>query len=346
VDYNKLPASLYWTLHLVWLFPWSLYLPVAVRRMMRERRPIVPSDRNLAWRTRLLCTTWAIVLLVFFAFSTNQEYYTFPAYFPILLLIAWGVAGQEEDAASVAKAVSSRARVIAWCAAAVAFVCLAASIVLIAGLWSSRKLPYVSDIGTVLAATNLQENTLSMGHMLSLTGQSFAALRLPAIVAAIALGIGPVLAFVLRLRRKHVEGTIITAVAIAALLIAAHIALIRFDPYLSSKRLAQVIGRELKPADRIMIYGDQAFGSSLLFYLRRPIELVNGRTTSMWFGSTYPDAPKIFLDDNALRQAWASGTRVFLYVPQHQLKRVARVLPEEKYVVGESSGRIVYSNRP
>ena len=25
VDYNKLPAYLYWTLHLVWLFPWSLF---------------------------------------------------------------------------------------------------------------------------------------------------------------------------------------------------------------------------------------------------------------------------------------------------------------------------------
>jgi 4-amino-4-deoxy-L-arabinose transferase-like glycosyltransferase len=30
-DYNKQTSSLYWTLHLVWLFPWSLYLPVALR---------------------------------------------------------------------------------------------------------------------------------------------------------------------------------------------------------------------------------------------------------------------------------------------------------------------------
>jgi hypothetical protein len=34
-----------------------------------------------------------------------------------------------------------------------------------------------------------------------------------------------------------------------------------------------------------MIYGDQAFGSSLLFYLRRRIYLVYGRTTLdvVWF---------------------------------------------------------------
>jgi hypothetical protein len=54
------------------------------------------------------------------------------------------------------------------------------SVVLIAGLWNSRHLPFVPDIGTVLAKPDLQAETLSMGHMLDLTGESFAALRLPA----------------------------------------------------------------------------------------------------------------------------------------------------------------------
>jgi len=95
-----------------------------------------------------------------------------------------------------------------------------------------------------------------------------------------------------------------------------------------------------------MIYGDQAFGSSLLFYLKRPIELVNGRTTSMWFGSTYPDAPKIFLTDADLLRAWSSSTRVFLFVPTYQHARVDSLISTAKYVIGESSGKVVYSNRP
>ena len=98
------------------------------------------------------------------------------------------------------------------------------------------------------------------------------------------------------------------------------------------------------PEDRIMIYGDQAYGSSLLFYLRRPIELVNGRTTSMWFGSTYPDAPKIYLDDAGLLQAWNSPERVFLFVPQYEAKQVDGLLPR-KFLVAESSGKAIYSNR-
>ena len=94
-----------------------------------------------------------------------------------------------------------------------------------------------------------------------------------------------------------------------------------------------------------MIYGDQAFGSSLLFYLRRPIELVEGRTTSMWFGSTFADAPRIYLSDADLQREWTGSGRVFLFVPPHQKARVDGVLPS-KFIIAEVSGKVVYSNRP
>jgi hypothetical protein len=64
----------------------------------------------------------------------------------------------------------------------------------------------------------------------------------------------------------------------------------------------------------------------------------------MWFGSTYPDAPHIFLDDAGLRQAWDSATRVFLFVPPHEREHVQAAIPGPKCVVSEHSGKIVYSN--
>ena len=94
-----------------------------------------------------------------------------------------------------------------------------------------------------------------------------------------------------------------------------------------------------------MIFGDQAFGSSLLFYLQRPVELVEGRTTSMWFGSTFPDAPKIYLSDADLQREWSGQERVFLFVPPHLKARADALLPI-KFVVAEVSGKYVYSNRP
>ncbi len=376
-DYNKLPASLYWSLHLLWLFPWSVFLPVAVRQIVRDlrransgrnpaaskaavgweagsarlkRRPDTTAlssgalqqpprsagsaPPNFRARTQLLCVAWATVMLVFFAFSTNQEYYTVPVYLPILLLLAGAVAEEE----------GRKSRWLFWATAASAVLWLTGAGILIAGLWNSRRLPFVPDIGTVLAKPNLKQETLSMGHMLELTGQSFAALRLPALLAVLALGVGAIAAFWLRSRRRHMASTCAMAAAMGLFLIAAHIALVRFDPYLSSKNLAEAIARVSRPGDRVMIYGDQAFGSSLLFYLKRPIDLVNGRTTSMWFGSTYPDAPKIFLDDAELLRAWQSSGRVFLFVPQYQKPKVDALLPNRKFVVGESSGKVVYSN--
>lgn len=343
-DYNKQPDSLYWTLHMVWLFPWSVYLPVALRRpvatwMARRKRSERTLSQPLTFRSRteLLCLAWAGVTLVFFSFSTNQEYYTFPAYFPILLLIAAKLADEEEW--------GSRNWLV-WSAGVLAVICIASSVVLAAGLWSSRQLPFVPDIGTVLAKPNLQAETLSMGHMLDLTGESFAALRLPAILAAIVLLIGPAFAFWLRRRGSQFAATWTTAVTMVVFLIAAHIALVRFDPFLGSRIMARQIAPELRPADRVMIYGDQSFGSSLLFYLRRPIELVNGNTTSMWWGSTYPDAPRIFLDDQDLLRAWNSPQRVFLFVPQHERAKVEALLPGPLHVASEASGKVIFTNHP
>lgn len=341
-DYNKQTDSLYWTLHLVWLFPWSIYLPVALRapianwmarRKRGERMPSAPL--TFRSRTELLCLAWAGVTLVFFSFSTNQEYYTFPAYFPILLLIAEKLASEEESASR---------RWLLWCSGVLAVICIAASLVLAAGLWNSRQLPFVPDIGTVLAKPNLQAETLSMGHMLDLTGESFAALRLPAILAAVVLFIGPAFAFWLRRRGAQFAATCATAATMTVFLIAAHIALVRFDPFLGSRSMARQIAPELQPADRVMIYGDQSFGSSLLFYLRRSIELVNGNTTSMWWGSTYPDAPHIFLNDEDLLRAWNSPERVFLFVPQHERAKVEALLPGPLHIVSEASGKVIFLN--
>lgn len=336
-DYNKLPWALYWSLHLVWLFPWSFYLP-AVIRSAQDRGKGAP---NFCDRTRLMCYILAGLVLIFFAISTNQEYYTFPAYFPLLMLLAEGVSKYE-------RLECEHGRAKGWLrssAAALAVIGVAAGITLSVLLWKSRHLPFEPDIGNVLATHNMETDTLSTSHMLDLSYESFAALRLPAILAAVALLIAPVASFLLRLRRRHYAGTWLLGLGMAVFLIAAHIALGRFGPYLSSKDLAQQIATRARPEDRVLIYGDQAFGSSLLFYLHRPIELVEGRTTSMWFGSTFPDAPHIYLSDSDLLRDWNGSRRIFLFVPPHLKSKVDAMLPH-RTVVADVSGKYVYSNQP
>jgi 4-amino-4-deoxy-L-arabinose transferase-like glycosyltransferase len=336
-DYNKLPWALYWSLHLVWLFPWSFYLPAAIRTAIETRK----SRANFQDRTRLMCYILAGLVLVFFAVSTNQEYYTLPAYFPLLMLLAEAISHYERRECDAGE----REGWLRVSAGLVAVIGVAAGITLLTLLWQSRQLPFEPDIGTVLAKHNMATDTLSTSHMLDLSYASFAALRLPAALAAIALLIAPAVSLFLRLRRRHYAATWMLGVGMTVFLVAAHIALGRFGPYLSSKDLAARIAAQQRPGDRLMIYGDQAFGSSLLFYLQRPIELVDGRTTSMWFGSTFPDAPHIYLSDSDLLHAWNGPSRIFLFVPPHLKSKVDAMLPRRS-VVAEVSGKYVYSNRP
>src|SRR5215467_9410261 len=83
-DYNTVPRWLFWAFHLLWFFPWSLYLPAAVKLRYRG------DDR--AGRTRLLCLCWAGFILTFFTFSTTQEYYSMPCYPAIAMLLGCAMA--------------------------------------------------------------------------------------------------------------------------------------------------------------------------------------------------------------------------------------------------------------
>ncbi len=63
----------------------------------------------------------------------------------------------------------------------------------------------------------------------------------------------------------------------------------------------------------------------------------------MWFGSTFPDAPHIFLEDADLLSLWNSSTRVFLFVPQQEQDKVKTLLPNPQ-IFTESSDKVIYLN--
>ncbi len=44
MDYNKLPGYLFWSLHLVWLFPWALFLGVLIREAVAALRRYYASN--------------------------------------------------------------------------------------------------------------------------------------------------------------------------------------------------------------------------------------------------------------------------------------------------------------
>jgi 4-amino-4-deoxy-L-arabinose transferase-like glycosyltransferase len=342
VDYNKLPGYLFWSLHLVWLFPWALFAPLLCRGFGRET--LAKLRRN---RTTLLLTLYSALVLLFFSFSTNQEYYTFPAYLPLLMLLAAALTRAESTYATD----KSSRRWIIFAHAALTVIGIAAAIALFLGLWKSRHLPFVPDIGDVLAHRGVGDYTLSMSHLFDLTGPSFAALRLPAILAAIAFAFGPAIAWLLRAQRRHLAATSAIALTSTVFLIAAHIALVRFGTMLSSKSIATKIiqlrsDHAVAPDTQILFYGDQSYGSSIAFYLGEQVSLVEGRSSSMIFGSTFPDAPHIFLTNKELLEQWGHGPRKLLFIPLERRDDADRVLGNRQIVLDETSGKALVTDRP
>jgi hypothetical protein len=408
-DFNKLPGWVYWLMHLAWLFPWTLFLPLgvaAVWRRFRYQTMTLTRNSNLLppfWilllemalaagaallgvgvmtigvlvtvvyvgfliaahragvgftaspfhridpqqRTILLLSLFSLVTLLFFSLSTNQEYYTFPIYLPVLLLIASTITRAEQT-------YSSNPEARRWMTLAhAALTGIGGSIVLalLYGLWASRQLPYEANVGDLLAHRGVADYTLSMSHLFDLTGRSFAALRLPALLAACTLSLGPAIAWMLRVQRRHIAATTAVAFTAAGFLFAAQIAFVRFGSMLSSADFAQRIvtleqAHAIAPDSRIALYGDQANGSSIPFYLGRQVDLVEGRSTSMLFGSAFPDAPKLFLTDGDLKSAWGTGERRILFIPQEFRAHVAGLLGGQWVVLKESSGKLLVTDRP
>jgi 4-amino-4-deoxy-L-arabinose transferase-like glycosyltransferase len=344
-DYNKLPGYLFWSLHLVWLFPWSLFAPVAAIQAWRQRHRF--NSQSFSAKTALLMAVFATLVLVFFSISTNQEYYTFPAYLALLGLLAVGLERSEH----VYESDPLARRWITIAHAIYTIIGAASAVALGYGLWSSRSLPFVLDIGEMLAHRGVGDYTLSMSHFFDLTGPSFAALRLPATLALLTLAAGPAISWRLRTKRQHLAATTTIAFTSALFLLAAHIALIRFAPMLSSATFANKIQQleddhEVSAGTEVLMYGDQAYGSSIPFYLDRIVYLVDGRSTSMLFGSTFPDAPHIFLTNDDLLHVWGTGPRKILFVPLEKRDEVDHLLGNHKFLLKETSGKALFTDRP
>jgi hypothetical protein len=155
-------------------------------------------------------------------------------------------------------------------------------------------------------------------------------------------------AWVLRRQRHHFEATVSVAFTSAVFLIAAHIALVRFEPMLSSRAMAVTINH-IAPRGTdatLILYGDVADGSSLLFYTQRQALLVNGRLSSVLWGSNYPDAPHVLISDADLLALWGTGPRRFLFVPGDAHARVTALLGNRAYMLQELSDKTLYTDRP
>jgi len=315
-DYNTVPRLAFWLFHLMWLFPWSVYFPAAARLSFR------PADRG--GRVRLLALVWIAFVLLFFTFSTTQEYYSMPAY-PALALLLGEAISRGGRWMRVGTRVAGTLAALATAAAAVL-------------LYLVRDLPAPGDISEALTQ-NPELYTLSLGHMADLTLRSFAYLRGPLLLAAAAFLVGALGAW--RMRANRAPAALVVMMILFAH--AARLAMIRFDPYMSSRPLAEALRRA--PEGRLIISDQYYAFSSVFFYTNRRALLWDGRVNNLEYGSLAPDAPAVFIDDAGLRELWLGSERCYVVVAGSWLPRLERLVGRESLrLLAAAGGKYVYSN--
>jgi 4-amino-4-deoxy-L-arabinose transferase-like glycosyltransferase len=317
-DYNTVPRVWFWLFHLVWFFPWSVYFPAVAKLSLR------PVDR--AGKTRLLALCWTGFVLIFFTFSTTQEYYSMPCYPALALLLGSAMAAGGSWVRWGTRVLSA---ILACCAIAAGT------------LWfMTRGLATPGDISSALSQ-NPDAYTLSLGHIEDLNLNSFAYLRAPLLAAAIAFLIGTIGTVIGTGKRAFLTA----AVMMVLFFQAARMALVVFDPYLSSRPLADAL--RSAPEGKLIVDHHYYTFSSIFFYTNREALLLNGRFNNLVYGSYAPGAPDIFLDDAQWQKLWLGSERYYIVASETARTRLEKLVGADRlHTLAESGGKQILCNQP
>lgn len=339
-DYDKVPLLLFWGLILVWIVPWTPFVLQSFRLVPRIWRFKERSAWTREQKIALLLLTWALAILVFFSFSTRQEYYVLPS-LPALALLT-GIWLAREDSSKPGNSARKQGRVCSGILLAVGVLVFAVTIFFAV---TAPAAPPGADIVDLLT-TNPDLYTLSLGHLFDLTGKSMSLFRLPLALTGIAFLAGTFFSWWFRRRENGTAANLSLASMMVVFLFAVHLALGTFYPALGSKPLAVAINREFRSGDTIVIDGTHSQASSINFYTGRQLHMLNARTDNLWYGSLFPDSPAVFEDNSSFQKLWLGPSRVFFVVYDASGKAKLDALGSPVFEIAKSGGKTVYSNRP
>jgi 4-amino-4-deoxy-L-arabinose transferase-like glycosyltransferase len=336
-DYGAVPLWLWCIEHLAWFFPWSVFALFALRVCPPPQSWGRPMSRRA--QAHLLLFIWASFILLFFSIEhgSRMEYYSFGAWPAMALLLGSGLAQAEETGSSWLLPVQRVLAVLGTIAGSILFFFV----------WKSWRVPATEDASAILQKSHGSDfYWFSMAPLLDFTLQTFAGLRLPALLAAFSLLGALTAAWLLRKRRHHLACNAAVALGMVGFFFAANMAYNAFEPVLSSRGLAMEINKNFRPGDQIALYGDIRVAPSIGFYTHHRLWLYNASGSNLEFGSHDPDAPQVFLTDVDFPRFWNGARRVFLVVPSVQSEDALKRLPGNSiWVLAQAGGKTLYSNQ-
>jgi hypothetical protein len=126
---------------------------------------------------------------------------------------------------------------------------------------------------------------------------------------------------------------------------AARLAMHDFDPFLSSRPIAEVLNHS--PEGTLIVDHHYYWFSSVFFYTNRTALLLNGRFNNLLYGSYAPGAPDVFIDDAKFRELWAQPGVKYVVARDLALTQIAGLVGTGNlHILYTGGGKFLASNQP
>jgi len=126
---------------------------------------------------------------------------------------------------------------------------------------------------------------------------------------------------------------------------AARLALVVFDPYLSSRPLAEAL--LAAPPGKLIVDHHYYYFSSVIFYTGQDPLLLNGKFNNLEYGAAAPGAPPVFLNDAQFKDLWTREERYYLVASESGAERIEALVGSEYFqTVAASGGKLLLANVP
>jgi hypothetical protein len=107
--------------------------------------------------------------------------------------------------------------------------------------------------------------------------------------------------------------------------------------------LVQPIRQYYRPGDAIVVDGEYHEASTINFYTGLPLLVLHEPSGNLWYGSKFPDAPRVFLTQSGFDSLWAGSALVFLWTDQED---PAELRGKARFLLTRSGGKSILTNHP
>jgi hypothetical protein len=126
---------------------------------------------------------------------------------------------------------------------------------------------------------------------------------------------------------------------------AARLALVDFDPFMSSRPLAEALVSS--PDGQLIVNGQYYFFSSVVFYTNKNALLLNGRINNLVYGSYAPGAPDVFIGDAQFKTLWGGSGREYIVSANSKVPELEELVGASQMIlVADSGGKSLFTNLP